>query len=980
MSSTEACGGLSIQLCRSMGGDHRRSMGSECITQRVRTHIRKLSPNSHPGMACSRVSDVTGEISSSPGTRGFHAGEGSDRVGPGPGLAGLLLQRLLSTKEERNLSAGHKSTGSEPDPSQPILQDGDNRRSELRYPTGRLGYITRPIGCVLPRSDCPSLQEVPEICHQRKCLPIQGTSVRLDHGTSGIHQDATTTGGSHAFTRNSVSQILGRPPNKVPVQTTVFAVDAVPTRPTLQVGPGSKSRKIRYDSLARLYVHRRSVSDPAGNNVTTRGQDNQNPNSGPTYDQRPGGPGVALAITDRPVGISREAGSAWKASHSADPDLPTASVRYGNGHPSKESQTGSGIRGLTSLVDRRRQPDSGPTSGSVCSPDHSLHGFELDQLGRSCGRLSGFRSMDGEGVTNVDKLSRASSRHSCISSQSPLVAEQERDGCDRQFNCSSLCQQSGRHQIVDTSGDNSGVILSDSQSERHDQSSSHPRQTQSHSRPVITSQPNREHRVDHVSTRIDSSLEIVGQASPGSDGHSADNTVANLREPIPRPTSLRGRRNVLVMGRNGRVHISSMGHDRGSADQSRDSQLHFDSNHAQVAQQSVVSTSVGPTRRLPSPVTTQPRHNPHAPQWQAPRTNPFSGSTRLSLVAQRAHDQGFSDQVSKRLATGQLRTSTQNIYESKWRKFVVWCNQRGYNPLQLPLARVCDFFLYLFKEEKLSPVTIEGYRSAINSVWLIDGRSLSSTYHVEQLLKSFKADRPRSIVRFPKWDLNLILRTLSRPPYHPYDMENPIFLSSKTVFLLLLASARRRGDIHAIDPKRITYTRTGVILEPSPNYLPKVRSTAEGELRYTPIVIRSLNQMTDDRDELALCPVQAIKTYDAYARRRAPNRRQFFISTRTDGNPVVKNTLSSWVVKLLRRSYENAGPEDTALAATSTHEVRALAASLALQATYSLADILSAATWATPSTFASYYLRDVSGLQGRLHVTGPCIVAGKLID
>jgi integrase len=294
------------------------------------------------------------------------------------------------------------------------------------------------------------------------------------------------------------------------------------------------------------------------------------------------------------------------------------------------------------------------------------------------------------------------------------------------------------------------------------------------------------------------------------------------------------------------------------------------------------------------------------------------------------------------------------------------------------VSLVADFLLFLFNEKKLSPSTINGYRTAINSVWNVGGRTLTGSFHVDQLLKSFKLERPRSVVTVPKWDLNLVLRTLTKPPYHPVVPGlDPMFMSSKTVFLLLLASARRRGDIHAIDPNRITFTRTGVILEPSPRYLPKVLSTAEGEARYLPIVIKSLGLLTDDPDELALCPVLALKAYDRYARLRVPHRQRFFISTRRDANPVVKATLSSWVVKLLRRAYENATDEDAALASTSTHEIRALAASLAVQATYSLTDVLSAATWSTPSTFASHYLRDVSGVRGRLHVTGPCIVAGK---
>ena len=109
--------------------------------------------------------------------------------------------------------------------------------------------------------------------------------------------------------------------------------------------------------------------------------------------------------------------------------------------------------------------------------------------------------------------------------------------------------------------------------------------------------------------------------------------------------------------------------------------------------------------------------------------------------------------------------------------------------------------------------------------------------------------------------------------------------------MLLLATARRRGDIHAIDPSRITYTATGAIVEPVPRYLPKIRSTAEGEARYAPMIVRSLTGITDDPAELLLCPVHALKIYDALARKRSPNRKRFFVSIRPEAHPVCKTLI-----------------------------------------------------------------------------------------
>lgn len=246
-------------------------------------------------------------------------------------------------------------------------------------------------------------------------------------------------------------------------------------------------------------------------------------------------------------------------------------------------------------------------------------------------------------------------------------------------------------------------------------------------------------------------------------------------------------------------------------------------------------------------------------------------------------------------------------------------------------------------------------------------------------MRSFKVDRPRSVVVLPKWDLALVLRVLSRAPYEPLPSIDFKNLSAKTVFLLLMATARRKGDVHAIDPRRITYVGPNAILHTLPGYIPKVRANAEGEARYTPMVVRGLSAFASDAADLTLCPVRALKAYDGRAKRMVSDRPQFFVSNKGDRSPVTKNTISAWVVKLIRSAYSAATEEDCRLHSTSVHEVRAIASSLAFQATFALSNVMSAATWANPTTFIEFYLRDVTGLQGKLHVIAPCVVAGQTL-
>lgn len=68
------------------------------------------------------------------------------------------------------------------------------------------------------------------------------------------------------------------------------------------------------------------------------------------------------------------------------------------------------------------------------------------------------------------------------------------------------------------------------------------------------------------------------------------------------------------------------------------------------------------------------------------------------------------------------------------------------------------------------------------------------------------------------------------------------------------------------------------------------------------------------------------------------------------------------MVRLIYFAYNDTGEEGCTLSRTPTHEVRALATSLAVQATVGLSDVAAAATWANPTVFTDYYLRHVSGI------------------
>ena len=86
--------------------------------------------------------------------------------------------------------------------------------------------------------------------------------------------------------------------------------------------------------------------------------------------------------------------------------------------------------------------------------------------------------------------------------------------------------------------------------------------------------------------------------------------------------------------------------------------------------------------------------------------------TCLGPRATAIKEQGFSEAVAARIEAPQ-RGSTRSVCEAKWTIFTKWCLSNQMNFRAPPLKAIADFLLYLFKDRKLQPGTIDGYRPAI---------------------------------------------------------------------------------------------------------------------------------------------------------------------------------------------------------------------------------------------------------------------------
>ena len=223
----------------------------------------------------------------------------------------------------------------------------------------------------------------------------------------------------------------------------------------------------------------------------------------------------------------------------------------------------------------------------------------------------------------------------------------------------------------------------------------------------------------------------------------------------------------------------------------------------------------------------------------------------------------------------------------------------------------------LFHRKKvLKPSSIEGYRSALaNKLSHIQDLDIGHNKELNKLFASFHRDRPKALRQLPDWDLGFVLNVLTQSPFEPLGVVSMKHLTLKTVFLVSLASGKRRSEIHALVRNRVRHSDkwAEVTLEPSPDFIAKNQLAKEGASCIKPVKIPSLSKhldadLTEDR---TLCPVRAIRFYLDRTQGIIGDRKKIFISYKTGHKTEISAvTISSWLKRLILLAYQSAG-EDT---------------------------------------------------------------------
>ena len=327
--------------------------------------------------------------------------------------------------------------------------------------------------------------------------------------------------------------------------------------------------------------------------------------------------------------------------------------------------------------------------------------------------------------------------------------------------------------------------------------------------------------------------------------------------------------------------------------------------------------------------------------------------------------QGLSDRVVARVLEARA-LSTRKHYKSQWDVFVAWCVSLQLDPLNASISLLTRFMDHLFNERKVSVRTIKNYRSSIAFHWRTQtGFEIPEDDKIiKDLFRSFKRERPIPHKHVVTWDIGYVLSFFASGRFKNWEQCSDKDLTLKCVFLMALATGKRRGELHALQHgvRWIKGKYRQVELIPSPNFISKTQLAADvGALR--PFTVSSLDELAgpEGKDDKLLCPLRTLCFYlsrsDEY---RSESQKKLFISHRRGmTKDITAHTISTYIKEAIILAYASSSARTTP-SAIKAHSVRHVATSLQALKCFSMTDLLKAGAWTTPNVFISFYLQEFS--------------------
>ena len=313
---------------------------------------------------------------------------------------------------------------------------------------------------------------------------------------------------------------------------------------------------------------------------------------------------------------------------------------------------------------------------------------------------------------------------------------------------------------------------------------------------------------------------------------------------------------------------------------------------------------------------------------------------------------------------GARATSTNALYDSKWKVFHKWCSAQSPRLVstQAPIGEVLRFLQGKLDEGRTHS-TIKVYLAAINACHAGHaGKPVARHPLVPPFMKGVRRATATDKPLFPLWDLAVVLEGLCKPPFEPLESADIRALSLKTILLVALTTTKRVSDIHAlsVDQECMRFSDDGRVVWLKPNLKFVTKNLRVPEVTAKLVAFHPPPFHTDeDRRLHCLCPARALRLY-VQKTGSTRSSSQLFVSYKAGSthSAVVRASLSRWIVEAIKTAYVSSGaPVPETLRA---HSTRGISTSWARARGASIQEICESANWSSPSTFVTFYHLDVS--------------------
>ena len=966
-----------------MGNISHRSVGSKDFERRVLDRVQCTASFDHS--PCS-FTDFQGPGESNSNVRSSQCSteEGRDSAGERHFIAGFLQQVLRNPKEgEGKVALNPRSIQPECLHQGPTFQDGDSSVHQGCYGERRVGNFHRSARRLLPRAHPPQVSEVSTVRGGWRGFSVCGSPYGGKTFRPGIYQNSQPSQEHSAQDGHTHTPVFGRLAGEGQHQEGVSKTHTVYSLDSKGIRFSGERRQVRDNPYARYSLLRMSVPTRRRNSSSHSGEMGEDTEVFTTLPDQPSPPSAGLVRNDWTPYQYGEAGIARVATSATPTDRTAGAVEDQYRQSAVRGVYKFGGGGCNKVVVVREQCDEGSSFvRRHRDSDSSVHGRFQHRLGRTYRADYSTGCLDNRGEEVAHKHFRAIGDSQDSGSFGGYSQKQSSVSVQRQQHNSSVHKETGRIEIKESIPVHTEFISISGNEQCKHKSSAHTGQVKCHSRPALQEGTDYSNGVVNQPKDTSGPMGVLGETHDRSVRNERQQADAHLRVSDTGSGGFRSGCVVNELDRVVCVSVSPNSHSHESSGENQEGRVRGSTDSTVLASTSLVCEHFGITDRPSIPVT-RDSDNAQTAQIVDISQQPSGVSAPcLEVITKCIEERGFSTRVARRMAQP-FKLSSGKIYQSKWNGFSSWCAEGKIDPQQATVPQVADFLCHLHEDKHLAISTIEGYRTAINKmISVTQGIDIGKNTMLSNLIKNLERENiSHKNKAVPEWNLAFVLKALTQKPFEPLNKSSLKYLTLKTVFLLALASGKRRSEVHAWAVDSLCWSEDGLsfTVRPHAGFVAKTQLAGRGGEILGAVTVQAL-PLKDTGSDLLLCPVRALRLYMKRTENIREGKKLLFVSFKTGfTEDIKKNTISGWIKSTVLEAYQEGSEAAKTLFRVKAHDVRAFSASWAFLNNVTMEKILQAGAWKAHGTFTNFYMKDMTVVQDEMMKLGPIVVASQVV-